>query len=262
MIRIGELANKIGVSKKTLYHYEGLGILKPSVINDKGYRYYNERAISRLQKILLLKSIGYTLKQIKILFDSEMHTDENQSWIDSLTDQVRIIEAEKDRLSRLQYYLNATIQVIKLKDDLRPQEMLDLLEDLNKRTLVNGVIPARFDEPLNITKEQKAILERLPVIGSDDPRLEKILSIFSEVRSIMHMEPNAVYVQEITHILYTEALKLFEGDEELMNLYWGLLTQPSDEEIVLGMRTEVTAFIDEMFYHYFDKKSNDERGKV
>lgn len=70
----------------------------------------------------------------------------------------------------------------------------------------------------------------------------------------MHMEPNSIYVQEITHILYTEALKLFEGDEKLMNLYWGLLTQPSDEEIVLGMKTEVTAFIDEMFYHYFDKK--------
>ncbi|TSB47812.1 MerR family transcriptional regulator [Alkalicoccobacillus porphyridii] len=254
MIRIGELASKIGVSKKTLYHYESLGILKPSLINDKGYRYYDEHAISKLQKILLLKSIGYTLKKIKVLFDSEVQTEENQTWIHSLSEQVSLIEAEKDRLSRLQYYLKATMQVIKLKDQLRPKEMLDVIEDLNKRALVNGVIPARFDEPLNISKEQREILERLPVIGSDDPRLEEILSIFSKIRSIMHMEPNSIYVQEITHTLYTKAIELFEGDEELMNFYWGLLTQTSDDEKVLGMKTEVTVFIDEMFYHYFDKK--------
>ncbi|WP_142420091.1 MerR family transcriptional regulator [Shouchella clausii] len=34
MIKIGQLAKKIGISKKTLYHFENVGILKPSLIKD------------------------------------------------------------------------------------------------------------------------------------------------------------------------------------------------------------------------------------
>lgn len=261
MIKIGQLAKKIGISKKTLYHYENVGILKPSLIKDNGYRYYDEQAISQLQRILLLKSIGYTLEQIKILFDSESETGENQTWIHSLSEQVKLIEAEKERLSRLQYYLNATIHVIKLKGHLEPQEMLDVIEDLNRRTLVNGIIPARFDEALEITKEQKEILERLPVIGSDDPRLEEILSIFNEVRDILHMDPKSNAVQQIAHTLYIKTLELFEGDEELMNFYWELINPSSDNELVLGMNTEVTAYIDKMFFHYENNKAKNEERK-
>lgn len=261
MIKIGQLAKKIGISKKTLYHFENVGILKPSLIKDNGYRYYDEQAISQLQRILLLKSIGYTLEQIKILFDSESETGENQTWIHSLSEQVKLIEAEKERLSRLQYYLNATIHVIKLKGHLEPQEMLDVIQDLNRRTLVNGIIPARFDEALEITKEQKEILERLPVIGSDDPRLEEILSIFNEVRDILHMDPKSNAVQQIAHTLYIKTLELFEGDEELMNFYWELINPSSDKELVLGMNTEVTAYIDKMFYHYENNKAKNEERK-
>ncbi len=252
MIKIGQLAKRMGVSKKALYHYEDVGILKPSLIKDNGYRYYDEKAISQLQRILLLKSIGYTLEQIKRLLDSDSRATENQTWIHSLSEQVTFIEAEKERLSRLQYYLNATIHVIKLKGHLEPQEMLDIIEDLNRRTLVNGVIPAQFDEALAITEEQKGILDRLPVIGSDDPRLEDLLSSFNDVRAILHKDPRSNEVQQIAHSLYTQSLELFEGDEELMNFYWELLDPSSDNELVLGMNTEVTAYMDKMF-HYYEK---------
>ncbi len=252
MIKIGQLAKRMGVSKKTLYHYEDVGILKPSLIKDNGYRYYDEKAISQLQRILLLKSIGYTLEQIKRLLDSDSRATENQTLIHSLSEQVTFIEAEKERLSRLQYYLNATIHVIKLKGHLEPQEMLDVIEDLNRRTLVNGVIPAQFDEALAITEEQKGILDRLPVIGSDDPRLEDLLSSFNDVRTILHKDPRSNEVQQIAHSLYTQSLELFEGDEELMNFYWELLDPSSDNELVLGMNTEVTAYMDKMF-HYYEK---------
>ncbi len=261
MIKIGQLAKKMGVSKKTLYHYEDVGILEPSLIKDNGYRYYDEQAISQLQRILLLKSIGYTLEQIKKLFDSDSQIAENQTWIHSLSEQVTLIEAEKERLSRLQYYLNATIHVIKLKGHLEPQEMLDVIEDLNRRTLVNGVIPARFDEALAITEEQKGILDRLPVIGSDDPRLEDLLSSFNDVRTILHKDPRSNDVQQIAHTLYTKTLELFEGDEELMNFYWELITPSSDNELVLGMNTEVTAYMDKMFHHYEKTRSENKERK-
>lgn len=71
MIRIGALARKAGVSKRTLHYYEQIELLKPTLISENGYRHYDEQAVFRLQQIRLLKSIGYTLQQIKTLLHAQ-----------------------------------------------------------------------------------------------------------------------------------------------------------------------------------------------
>ncbi|MBR2564358.1 MAG: MerR family transcriptional regulator, partial [Paenibacillus sp.] len=81
MILIGELAKKTNISKRTLHYYEQIELLQPTLIMENGYRYYDENAILRLQKILLLKSIGFTLEQIKELFRNQENKGENENWI-------------------------------------------------------------------------------------------------------------------------------------------------------------------------------------
>src|SRR5690625_3503408 len=199
MILIGELAEKANISKRTLYHYEQIGLLKPTVVTENRYRYYDENALFRLQKILLLKSIGYTLEQIKglLLQNQDNDTMENKNWINSLNEQVELIEQEKEELKRKQYYLRSTIHAIQLKGTIEATEILQVIQELGNRPLVDGVIPAQFDDNLSLTQKEKDILNNLPVFGSNDERLKDILTIYEQIREMMHQSPYSIEAQEV-----------------------------------------------------------------
>src|ERR1700749_1190206 len=69
MYQVSDFAEKAGVTVRTLHHYDRLGLLKPSVRTEAGYRLYGERDFARLQQIVTLKFIGLPLRQIKDLLD-------------------------------------------------------------------------------------------------------------------------------------------------------------------------------------------------
>ena len=60
-----EFAEKAKVTVRTLHHYDRLGLLKPFRRTAKGFRLYGENEFARLQQILTLKFIGFSLAQIK-----------------------------------------------------------------------------------------------------------------------------------------------------------------------------------------------------
>jgi DNA-binding transcriptional MerR regulator len=68
-MRIGELAEKAGVTPRTIRYYENLGLLGPSEREGKGFRYYTEVELARLRKIDALKSLGLTLEEIGSIID-------------------------------------------------------------------------------------------------------------------------------------------------------------------------------------------------
>ncbi|HEY9609964.1 MerR family transcriptional regulator [Allocoleopsis sp.] len=68
-MRIGELAEKAGVTPRTIRYYENLGLLKPSEREGKGFRYYTEAELARLHKIDALQSLGLSLEEIGSILD-------------------------------------------------------------------------------------------------------------------------------------------------------------------------------------------------
>ena len=68
-MRIGELAKIAGVTPRTIRYYENLGLLSPNEREGKGFRYYSQRELAKLQKIDCLKSLGLTLEEITTVID-------------------------------------------------------------------------------------------------------------------------------------------------------------------------------------------------
>ena len=62
-----QLSKLTQVSVRTLHHYDKIGLLKPSLRLDNGYRLYSEKDLLLLQQIIALKFFGFELSQIKIL---------------------------------------------------------------------------------------------------------------------------------------------------------------------------------------------------
>lgn len=69
LLRVGELAKRTGLTVRTLHHYDNIGLLKPSMRSDAGYRLYRRRDIARLYRIQALRTLGMSLADIGALLD-------------------------------------------------------------------------------------------------------------------------------------------------------------------------------------------------
>lgn len=63
-MQIGELAERTGLSIRTLRHYDEIGLLRPSDRSEGGFRLYTAEDESRLLLIRRMKPLGYSLEQM------------------------------------------------------------------------------------------------------------------------------------------------------------------------------------------------------
>ncbi|MEP7217357.1 MAG: MerR family transcriptional regulator [Bacteroidota bacterium] len=71
--KIREFALRAGVTVRTLHHYDRLGLLKPSAVSESGYRLYGTGDFARLQQIVTLKVLGFSLQQIGELLGGSVY---------------------------------------------------------------------------------------------------------------------------------------------------------------------------------------------
>ena len=64
-LKINETAKLTGVTVRTLHYYDEIGLLKPNIITEAGYRLYDEENLETLQQILFFRELDFPLKEIK-----------------------------------------------------------------------------------------------------------------------------------------------------------------------------------------------------
>jgi DNA-binding transcriptional MerR regulator len=65
VLRVGELARETGLTVRALHHYDAVGVLKPSLHSEAGYRLYTAADAARLQQVLSLRQLGFSLEAIR-----------------------------------------------------------------------------------------------------------------------------------------------------------------------------------------------------
>jgi DNA-binding transcriptional MerR regulator len=68
-LKVGELARRTGLTVRTLHHYDEIGLLKPALHNEAGYRLYTAADVARLQQVLSLRQLGFALEEIRDCLD-------------------------------------------------------------------------------------------------------------------------------------------------------------------------------------------------
>jgi len=116
---IQQIARLSGTTSRTLRHYDEQGLLPPTRVGANGYRYYDEAALVRLQRILLLRQLGLGLPAIAELLDGQ--TDD----VAALTTHRALLEQERDRVERLIATVTTTIERLEGGQELMAEEVFD-----------------------------------------------------------------------------------------------------------------------------------------
>ena len=79
LLRIGEFAKLGQVSIATLRYYDQWDLLKPNALDpETGYRYYSLDQLPRLNRIVVLKELGFPLEQIALLLEKDLFLEQLQ----------------------------------------------------------------------------------------------------------------------------------------------------------------------------------------
>lgn len=103
-LTISDVARRVGVSSRTLRHYDHIGLLKPTRVGPNGYRLYGQSALVRLQRILLLRELGLGLPAIQRVL--EHRTDD----VAALREHLDWLHAERARIDAQFSAVQATIR--------------------------------------------------------------------------------------------------------------------------------------------------------
>jgi len=116
---IQQIARLAGTTSRTLRHYDDIGLLAPSSIGHNGYRYYDQAALVRLQRILLLRELGLGLPQIAEVLGREA------SEAHALQSHLAWLRQEQDRLARQIASVENTITALRGGERLMAEDMFD-----------------------------------------------------------------------------------------------------------------------------------------
>ncbi|WP_308222019.1 MerR family transcriptional regulator [Curtobacterium sp. MWU13-2055] len=104
LMHIGEVAERTGLSVKTIRDYDAAEVLHPSGRTDGGFRLYSEDDVARLLMVRRMKPLGFSLGEAGILVDAVKVLDEAQPDVDVTAVRSRVAafirdaEMRRDRL--------------------------------------------------------------------------------------------------------------------------------------------------------------------
>jgi DNA-binding transcriptional MerR regulator len=100
MFRIQQFAKLAHVTVRTLHHYDRLGLLSPALRSASGYRLYRMEDLGQLERILVLRYLGLSLREIGDLLATEASTNAH-SLPDTLARQASVLRERRAGIDRV-----------------------------------------------------------------------------------------------------------------------------------------------------------------
>ena len=120
----GEFARMAGVTLRTIRYYDKQDILKPSFVNESGARFYTDQDFARLQQILLLKYLGFSLEDIREMLIGDM---DYHFMLNSLDIQLKLVRDRIEQMQLVEKAIQDTSEEIRNEHTIDWNRMLNLI---------------------------------------------------------------------------------------------------------------------------------------
>ncbi len=115
---VKQVSKMAGVSPRTLYYYDQIGLIRPSAREENGYRRYTENSLLRLQQVLYYRELGFSLKEIQSILDRPEF-----DLLAALEEHRRSLQKRQAQLGRLIDTVDRTISYLKGMSTMDSQEL-------------------------------------------------------------------------------------------------------------------------------------------
>ena len=140
----GEFAKKAHVSIRTIRYYDQKNLLKPATHTKGGARLYTDQDFAKLQQILLLKYLGFSLSDIR---EMTIGSGDKQLLQDSLQIQKRLAEERLEEMKNVVNAIDSTSQALDRNDQVDWSKMLNLIH----LTSMNQSLSMQYKNATNIS---------------------------------------------------------------------------------------------------------------
>jgi DNA-binding transcriptional MerR regulator len=181
-VKVGELARRTGLTVRTLHHYDEIGLLAPSLHTESGHRVYADRDVERLQRIVSLRQLGFSLDEIRDCLD---HPD-----FAALPLIERHLERLRDRIER-ERSLCASLELIaaslRAAGTASTADLLSTIEAMT--TMENHYTPDQMKQFAEVAKQ----------VGPDaiDAIQNGWTALFAELRANPNLDPASTEARSI-----------------------------------------------------------------
>lgn len=225
----GQVGKQRNISVRTLRYYDQIDLLKPSFKDENGRRYYSEEDLFKLEKILILKSLSLPLEQIREVLSKLSYKQILISHYNHLQEQ----------LAKLQTSIANTTSLIHMIDgeESLSWERVSQLVQISE-TSANKWLDY-FEEG-----ERRLLQETLPNLSNNDKTTQQYLSLLSQIEwCIKHgIKPESEAGFQIASELIELSNYIFQGNEELMDMFWEVRKRPAEETGLYPISDEVLEF--------------------
>lgn len=219
MFRIQDFARFTRVSAKMLRHYDELGLLKPAQVDAfTGYRYYAANQVPRLNRLIALKDLGFSLEQIANLLSEELSPEELRGMLKlrraEITQQLHV---EAERLAQVEARLRYLDEQAQLPhfDVVVREVAAQWVAAIRQTVTEDGVITQMFEEVEHFLAHHRARAAYSPLmLYYETDEAEEILDVEVAVpitHALAGTERIRVYELER---LPTAACVVYEGSYE------------------------------------------------
>jgi DNA-binding transcriptional MerR regulator len=156
---IKKVADLAGISVRTLHYYDEIGLLKPTLVAENGYRYYEEKELLKLQQILFFKELEFPLEKIKEIVNSPYFNPQT-----ALEDQRKLLKLKKKRTEELLALIDKTMQNLQndtdqkvtqeMYDPFKDQEYLQYKDEVEKRWGNSDTYKQSMEKVKKMTKQE------------------------------------------------------------------------------------------------------------
>lgn len=250
VITIQEVKKQTGISVRTLRYYDEINLLPPAGKTEGGHRLYSEKDMKKLQEIQFLKTLGFSLKEIK-----EMLDETSWNWADGLKNQLTYISKEKENIIEIEKTLIGLINSLKIEGDI-DLEHINKLIHLYKEDGENRLVYRKkyFHE------KERELLDLLPNINSDDKDSQEWVDLLGQLK---HHMPKGVASAEVQHIvqqMHVKTLETFGDNNDFFDKVWSIRKSPEKSRAFgfYPIDKEVLDFFEEA-WELFETKQHDSK---
>jgi DNA-binding transcriptional MerR regulator len=234
MYTIGKLSKNTGVTVRTLDYYDEIGLIKPSSRTTGGHRLYSEDDVMKLERVLALKYMGFSLEHIKDILEHSTAT-----WQESIQHQLRLINREQERLQIMEQALLGVSYSIEIEGEINWKIIFDIIQ-LYQQNPEDAL--EQYREYLS-EDEMKKIMDK-NIQNMNEKDIKRWTTTIHDIKNNLDLDPSSPKAQQLVDGWLRQAEEMYGKDEELLEDMWEALRNLKEGIAFYPMNKEVIQFIE------------------